>query len=222
MASQYPPPQGGPSQPMVLHNPAANFVENRGPQYHPALYTPGTVQYDPSLTRFEPLSPPNSMQISSNLMIPDVPAPSPRSTPGPINGMDCWAEVFPRAMKRLSEEEPEPRYGQEGKWGIRDLTVWRDVQARLDMAQRQYDHHHTSKDVGQFRRKLRDMMDKCTVPVQNTARIINVDLAKPVLGAVNILLDVSDLYREFQPVCQRVHVTKRKRHIAKQQRSGRR
>ena len=62
------------------------------------------------------------------------------------------------------------------------------------MAQRKYDYHYGPKTVGKFRRRLRDVMDKCSAPIQNAMKVDYVDMASLVVGEfVDILLDVSDL-----------------------------
>lgn len=195
MSGQGPP--GSSPQPFVLYTPAVDFIENRMSQYHEAFDTSG-FRYSPNRNQFVALAPPPGGVMQppgpSSLTVPYVPAaPEPRPTPGSINDMGFWGVVFPVAMRRLNEE-PLPRAGYQPQWGIRHLSVWRDVQAKLDMAQREYDFHHGSKNVGKFRRKLRDVLDKVTVPIQQAVGLIpDVDLASPVIGVVNMLLDVSGL-----------------------------
>ncbi|KAK7423574.1 hypothetical protein QQX98_001032 [Neonectria punicea] len=127
---------------------------------------------------------------------------APRPTPGSIKDMGFWNEVFPKAMKRLNEE-PEPQAGYQPEWGIRHLSVWHDVQAKLDMAQREYDFHRGSQNVGRFRRKLRDVLDRVTLPLQQGVALIpNLDMTSPVIGVVNVL---SDAYRQTAEVRETVN-----------------
>ena len=103
--------------------------------------------------------------------------------PTPVNDMDNWADVFPRAMARLRKEEPEPQAVAE--WGIRDLTTWKDVQGQLDKARNEYE-----KSTGKFERNLRQAFDEVTVRVKTFIVVIHVDMATPVVGVVGILIDV--------------------------------
>lgn len=123
---------------------------------------------------------------------PGVPIPpQPRPTPGFINNMDFWSEVFPEAMNRLNDEslpECEPYRSQ---CGIRHLSIWPNVQAKLDMARRDYDFHNGSQHFGKFRRKLRLGMDKAAVPLQQGMKLIpDIDTISPVISVISLLLDV--------------------------------
>jgi len=180
---------------LELTSPAADFIQNRLSSYHTAFDT-RHVRYDQMLRQFVAMEPPLSPplpplagQENLRLAVPQASAPSPRPPPVTTNEMQFWSDVFPKAMSRL-QLEPEPPKLAQSNWSIRSLVFWRDVQAKLDMAQRKYDHHF-GKQVGRFRRKLRDILDKCVVPLQQGVKLVpNVDLASPVVGVVNILLDV--------------------------------
>ncbi|KAK6857868.1 hypothetical protein PG995_005567 [Apiospora arundinis] len=116
--------------------------------------------------------------------------PQPRATPGSISDMGFWGEVFPEAMRRLNQE-PLPYSGlYQHQWGIRHLSIWPDVQAKLDMARREYDHYNGQQTVGKFRRKLRHALDKAAVPLQQGMKLVpDVEIASPVVGAIDLLLD---------------------------------
>ncbi|RYP66421.1 hypothetical protein DL771_007830 [Monosporascus sp. 5C6A] len=204
-------PQGpSPSSPapaFMLHTPAVDFIENRMSQYHPAFATNG-IRYSPTQSQFVPLAGPTAVVHvpgpSTLAPPPAAPAtPQPRPTPGSINDMGFWAEVFPEAMNRLNQE-PLPYSGPyQPQWGIRHLAVWRDVQAKLDMARRHYDFYNGQQNVGKFRRKLRSVMDKVAVPLQQGMRLIpNVDMATPVIGVIDLLLDA---YRQAAEVRETVN-----------------
>lgn len=182
-----------------LYSPAVDFIENRLPQYHPAFDT-RHVRFDPSQARFVPQMPPaTNVLVPQSLSAPMIIAPGvaplpqqlPRSAPGMINDMAFWQEIFPKAMELL-KTEPAPSSVTDPAWGIRLSTTWADVQAKLDVARQKYDFHYGSQHVGKFRRWVRSGLDNHTVNLQQGARLVpEVDIAKPVVGAIRVVLDVS-------------------------------
>lgn len=117
--------------------------------------------------------------------------PQSRPNPGLINDMDFWAEIFPEAMKFLNQD-PLPYGGlYQPQWGIRRLSLWCGVQAKLDMARKDYDFHNGQHQIGRYRRKMRGNMDKVAAPLQQGVKSIpHVDIAMPVIGVIDLLLDV--------------------------------
>ncbi|KAK8118089.1 uncharacterized protein PG998_006370 [Apiospora kogelbergensis] len=190
-----------------LQSPAVDFIENRGSDYHPALDST-LCRYSPTQRKFVPLVSPSAvMHIpgASSLapMLTGPGVPQPRPTPGSIGDMGFWGEVFPEAMRRL-KQEPLHYSGQgQSEWGIRHLQVWPDVQAKLDMARRDYEHFNGQPTVGKFRRKLRHAMDKAAVPLQQGIKLVpDIDIASPVVGAIDLLVDA---YRQAASVRETVN-----------------
>jgi hypothetical protein len=106
--------------------------------------------------------------------------------------MSFWEEVFPEAMNQLNQDPLPYRGPYQPQWGIRHLTVWRDVQAKLDMARQDYEFHIGQQQAGKFRRGMRRAMDKAGAPLQLGRKLIPLmDITSPVLGVVDLLLDVS-------------------------------
>ncbi|KAI0100560.1 hypothetical protein GGR51DRAFT_532420 [Nemania sp. FL0031] len=178
----------------VLHTPAVDFIENRMSQYHPAFDTSG-FRYSPTQSLFVPVTDPTVvMHVPSPLALVPPPTgptiPRPRPTPGSINEMGFWTEVFPRAMGKL-KQEPLPYSGPyQRQWGIRHLSAWHDVQAKLDMARKDYYFDNDPRHTGKFRRKLRLVADKAAVPIQQGMKLIpDIDVASPVIGVIGLLLD---------------------------------
>ncbi|KAI0457387.1 hypothetical protein F5B21DRAFT_93390 [Xylaria acuta] len=201
-ASQGPPPT------FVLHTPAVDFIENRMSEYHPAFDVSG-FRYSPTQSQFVALAGPTTVMhvAGPSTLAPPPTAPTPprpRPTPGSINNMDFWSEVFPEAMNRLGQEPlSDSSEAYRLQWGIRHLSVWPDVQAKLDMAQRDYDFRNGQQHVGKFRRKLRLVMDKASVPLQQGMKLIpDIDITSPVLGVINLLLDA---YRQAAEVRETVN-----------------
>lgn len=213
MADQSDPDTPSPGPSFRLYSPAVDFIENRLPQYHPAFDT-RHVHFDPSRGQFmaSALTPlqnhsmiPQSMSSSSLVVAPSTQAPSPQQLPRPatgaINGMVFWNEMFPLVMEKL-KLEPVPSSVTQSDWGIRHLSTWADVQAKLEMARRQYDFHFGSQHVGSFRRKARSLFDNHAVTLQQGTRLVpEVDMAKPIVGAIKVVLDVSVPAENTQLCC---------------------
>ncbi|KAI1748401.1 hypothetical protein F4782DRAFT_534505 [Xylaria castorea] len=201
-ASQGPPPA------FVLHTPAVDFIENRMSEYHPAFDVNG-FRYSPTQSQFVPLAGPTMHIASPSTLAPPPPPPAaltpprPRSTHGSINNMDFWTEVFPEAMSRLNQESMPESEVCGRQWGIRHLSVWPNVQAKLDMARRDYDFRNGQYHVGKFRRKLRLVMDKVVAPLQQGMKLIpHNDMISPVVSVIGLLLDA---YRQAAEVRETVN-----------------
>lgn len=185
------------------HPAAVDFAENELRNYHPA-FDSRYVQFDPSRGCFVPrsFSFENSLvpgNVSgSTLMVPSPPSPSQQATrpaPSLINEMSFWGEVFPKAMQML-REYPVPSSLDDSKWGIRRCSTWVEVQAQLDMARREYNFQHGSEHAGSFRRAVRNGLDRHSVTLKQASKFVpDVDIAKPVVGAIEVVLDVSQLRR---------------------------
>ncbi|KAJ8110804.1 hypothetical protein ONZ43_g5783 [Nemania bipapillata] len=178
----------------VLHTPAVDFIENRMTEYHSAFDTTG-FRYSPTQSQFIPDSTPVAVTHvpgpSTLAPLPASPAPpSPRPTSGSINDMSFWVGVFPEAMNRLNQD-PLPYSGPyQPQWGIRHLSAWPDVQAKLDMARKDYDFYNGPQKVGKFRRKLRLVADKASGPLQQGVKLIpDIDVASPVTSVISLVLD---------------------------------
>lgn len=178
-----------------LHTPTVDFIENRLPQYHPAFDT-RYVEFDASKARFVPSSTITLAPRGSpgTLITPGVhssPQESPRQVPGMLYDMTFWQELFPKAMDML-KADPKPKSAEDKSWGIRHLSTWADVQAKLDIALEKYDFHHGSQHVSKFRRWTRSGLDKYAVTLQQGAKLVpELDIAKPIIGAIRVVLDVS-------------------------------
>jgi hypothetical protein len=135
--------------------------------------------------------------------------------------MSFWEEVFPEAMNQLNQDPLPYRGPYQPQWGIRHLTVWRDVQAKLDMARQDYEFDIGQQQVGKFRRGMRRAMDKAGAPLQLGRKLIPLmDITSPVLGVVDLLLDVSTR-AEWHPTSNE-RDSPRTRHINRQPRSAKR
>ncbi|KAI1737675.1 hypothetical protein F4680DRAFT_427593 [Xylaria scruposa] len=198
----------GPLPTFVLHTPAVDFIENRMSEYHPAFDVSG-FRYSPTQNQFVPLSDshvasPSTLAAATAAAPPPAAPipPQPRSTPGSINDMDFWSEVFPEAMNRLIQESPSDSEVYGRQWGIRHLSAWPNVQAKLDMAHRDYDFRNDQR-VGKFRRKMRLAMDKVSAPLQQGMNLVpDIDIVSPVVSVICVLLDA---YRQAAEVRETVN-----------------
>ncbi|KAI0468397.1 hypothetical protein F4859DRAFT_490319 [Xylaria cf. heliscus] len=179
---------------VVFHTPAVDFIENRMPEYHPAFDVNG-FRYSPGQSRFVPLADRTTIMDAASPSTLSAPptaptSPQPRPPPSSISHMDFWAEVFPEAMSQLNREPLPHRGPYQPQWGIRHLSTWPNVQAKLDMAWRDYGFHNGQQHVGKFRRKFRLAMDKVTAPLQQGVNLIpDIDVVSPVTGVISLLLD---------------------------------
>lgn len=174
-----------------LISPAVDFIENRMPQYHEAFDTRG-FRYSPDQNQFVALATSTAMSRSANLLsASQISSPPARPSPSSINDMSFWSEVLPQAMKRLNEE-PLPKGGYHSEWGIRHSSTWHDIQAKLDIARREYEFRHSPELIGKLRRKLREGSDQVIVPLQQGVQLIpNMDMTSPVIGVMKLVLGVS-------------------------------
>ncbi|KAK2054093.1 hypothetical protein LY76DRAFT_597262 [Colletotrichum caudatum] len=192
-----------------LHSPAVDFIENRLHQYHPA-FDARYVQFSPSQGQFVPRWPvlsdsslPQGIMTAtmagSDLL--SLPRQSPRPTPSAVNDMLFWHEIFPRAMEILNTDTSSCEI-KDTAWKIRHLSTWADVQETLTRAQQRYDFYSGPEKVGRFRRKIRNVLDDNTVKLQQISRLVpEVDIAKPVIGAIKVVLDA---YRQVSEVREEV------------------
>ncbi|KAK8045967.1 hypothetical protein PG996_014031 [Apiospora saccharicola] len=192
---------------LVFHTPAVDFIENRSHEYHRA-FDSTVCRCSPTQNKFVPLSGASTivprLDLSSMTVMPPGPIlPQPRPNPSPIGDMSFWAEVFPEAMKRLNDE-PQPYHGRYRlQWSIRDFIEWQQVQEKLDMARREYDHFNGHQQIGKFRRKLRGAMDKSVQPLKQAMKLVpDIEIASPVVGAIELLVDA---YRQAATVRETVN-----------------
>lgn len=184
--------------------PAVDFIENRLPSYHPAFNT-GQALFDSSQGRFVALSP---LLARMNGTVDLVPLPSgelgqaaafsaqqhlPRPAACDVIDMPFWRDILPRAMKMIEVEEiPCPI--TKTCWAIRHFSTWEDIQDQLQAARRHYDFSDGDKHFGRARHMMRNVLDKHVATLQQGARLVpEIDVAKPVVGAIKLVLDVSQI-----------------------------
>jgi hypothetical protein len=105
--------------------------------------------------------------------------------------MNFWIAAFPEAMVELSKTEAF-KQGHLSDWGIGRCSNWPALQAKLDLARREYEYYHDPQHVGRFRRKVRGALDKSVVPLEQIVKgVPSLDVTSPIISIANALLDVS-------------------------------
>lgn len=167
----------------------AHFIKKHLPAHHPMFIDP-PVRRDAVSGRYVP-----QLQIDgvadSSLASPTTPRPRPELTD--YNAMVFWANVFPDAMTELKTTTEEPKGRSDTSWSIRNKWEWVAVYEVLEDARNKY------KDEGGkmgLLRKVRRKFADNVAPVASVASIASKVVpestgATPVLGAVEVLLDVS-------------------------------
>ncbi|RMJ09198.1 hypothetical protein CDV36_011189 [Fusarium kuroshium] len=98
-------------------------------------------------------------------------------------------EIFPSAIELLNNKDPtQSKYGEE--WGIRHLTKWQDVEAKLEKARQVYDFETGSQNVGKVYKKVRGLTDDHHVIAQQATELVpNSKIATPIISVINLMVD---------------------------------
>ncbi|KAM0424977.1 hypothetical protein ACHAPT_009778 [Fusarium lateritium] len=116
--------------------------------------------------------------------------------------MKFWDEIFPSAMELLNSG-PQTETNYDVEWGIRHLSKWQHVEAKLEKARQVYDFETGSQHVGKVRRKVRSLMDDHHVLAQQAVKVVpNSEIATPIVGAINLMVDA---YSKASQVRQEVN-----------------
>jgi hypothetical protein len=144
------------------------------------------VRLDAASGRYVP-----QLQIDDVPDSPTLPRPRPELTD--YNAMVFWASVFPDAMAELKTTIEEPKGRSDTSWSIRNKWEWVAVYEVLESARSKYEDE--AGKMGLLRRVRRKFADNIA-PVAGVVSIASKVVpdssgATPVLGAVEVLLDVS-------------------------------
>lgn len=175
---------------------AVSFIDNRLPNHHPAFANP-LVQFDSMSGRYVPteqgfVQQPSGVVISSasNALLDDEGIP-PRPEWTNICAMNFWNAIFPTAMDQL-RSMIEPKGRARTVFDIRNKKDWEMIYDTLEQARNKYQGE--GGPVGwlrKVRRKGADNLAPVGVVVKAASKMAPSDpYATPILGAVEMLLDV--------------------------------
>ncbi|KAJ3548882.1 hypothetical protein NM208_g781 [Fusarium decemcellulare] len=194
------------------------FIDNHLAEHHPA-FAGSMVMFDPMAGQYVPnnqdvisTAPDGDPVASSNSAAGQFTANSfpPRPTWTDTAAMKFWESIFPEAMVKLAEET-EPNSKLDPTFNIRKKTDWDSVYDTLQAARVRYQEQ--GGKVGWLRKVRRRIADNIT-PGAEVARIAstvtpNDPYSTPVLGTVQVLLDVSPTQTMFEE-CVDVDIVKSK------------
>lgn len=98
-------------------------------------------------------------------------------------------------MDRLKETKEAPSREEKG-FSIRKAKAWKDVEEALAKAREEYEYFGPNgsrrrKFFGKIKKRGRDLGDIAAGPVKQIVKVVpSNDIASPVLGAVNLLMNV--------------------------------
>jgi len=187
------------SVPSLGHQPATvDFIDNHLQKYHPAFVNP-PVRYDPMSGQYVPNSQPLVPRPNNGALVASAPYNDllPRPAWTNTNAMQFWNGIFPEAMTRF-RSTTEPKGLSQTAYRIRDKHDWDAVYDMLEAARTKYQQE--GGPVGWLRKVRRKVADNIT-PVAEAAKIAskiapNNLFATPVLGTVEVLLDVRRAHRK--------------------------
>lgn len=178
---------------------SVDFIDNRLARHHRAFVNP-PVYYDPMSGQYKY----NSLASASaqNHGVPTTPGTSAvalqnndglpaRPTWTTTSAMHIWNEIFPQAMDRF-RSTPGLKGGSKPDYNIRDKDNWDAVYDRLMEARAVYKMKGGVVGLLQkVRRKVADSVGPAVEIAHAASKIApNDPYATPVLGAVEVVLDV--------------------------------
>ncbi|KAF2621313.1 hypothetical protein BU25DRAFT_463806 [Macroventuria anomochaeta] len=167
--------------------------------YHPA-FSPQHVRWSPSQGQFiaHPTQQHTAVALPNRTTL-DVPSrPGPRPRPGLIDEMKFWENAFPAAMQQLANT-PEPQYGTklQDQWSIRRTKTWANVQAKLEMAHRDYNFSFQGQHTQRFRQTMRRVADKVAPYLSQGLKVVpDSEFTRPVINVLGFVLDA------YQKACE--------------------
>jgi hypothetical protein len=157
------------------------FIDNQLPKHHNFFMSP-PVHYDLTAGEYVP----NMPKGKDSVALMSRPAPT------NINAMKFWEDIFPKAMAELNAT-PEPKRRSETIYNIRDKCSWDAVYGSLQEARLKYENGEgpTSK-IREGWRKVATTIAPLGAVVKIASKVVpDNTCATPVLGALQVLLDVS-------------------------------
>lgn len=176
-----------------LQPPSVDFIDNRLPTIHD-VFKHSDVHYDPVLQKYvqtQSITDADGLDAGKNRDNNQA-LVQPNYTFGDIGESEkFWGLIFPDAIRKFIEEYPnEPKQRDKSGYSIRTQTTWNGVNEQLHKAREVYDG--TKQGFrGRCKRVFRKIGDNTVEPAQNIIRVIpDIDYVSPILGAVQLLLNV--------------------------------
>lgn len=174
-----------------LQPPSVDFIDNRLPLIHKAFTFPW-IGYDRKIGRYLPKELDSADVFQQNdaaLMNRDgeVPTGQPIQPNVPAT-MTFWNDIFDPSMgmfKSLHPKQPQRRVKDGSNYSIREKTAWEQVYTQLEKALERY-------VGGRYKKYRRLGGDHVTRVAKLGVKVApSSDITTPILGAVQIILDVS-------------------------------
>lgn len=174
-----------------LQPPSVDFIDNRLPLIHKAFTFPW-IGYDRQVGRYLPKELSSADVIQQNeaaLMDRDGEEPTGQPIQPDVPAtMTFWNVIFDQSMgtfKSLHPKKPQGRVKDGFNYSIREKTAWEQVYTQLEKALERY-------VGGMYKRYRRLVGDHVTRVAKLGVKVApSSDITTPILGAVQIILDVS-------------------------------
>lgn len=174
-----------------LQPPSVDFIDNRLPLIHKAFTFPW-IGYDRKIGRYLPKQLDSADIIHHNdaaLMDRDGEEPTGQLIqPNVTAPMTFWNDIFDPSMgmfKSLHPKQPHGRIKDGFNYSIREKTAWEQVYPQLEKALERY-------VGGRYKKYRRLVGDHVTRVAKLGVKVApSSDITTPILGAVQIILDVS-------------------------------
>ncbi|KAI7778283.1 hypothetical protein LA080_002391 [Diaporthe eres] len=180
-------------------SPAVDFIDERLPQHDPAFANAPSV-FDNASGRYLPVLPDQVHQgVAGQSTITGL-ALRPQTPSGQVaildqthqdiefQSMRFWNDIFAEAMQILLSKAEEPKILTKLGGGIRNVSGWGGICARLNEAQVAYTNEEGTSGV--LKRMRRKVADNISQPATHVAKMVpDIDpWTTPVVGTIGLLL----------------------------------
>ena len=133
--------------------------------------------------------------------MPRCSQPTSRQLPPKVEDMKFWGPMWPKAMSRLRKTAEASGRKDKG-FSIREAKTWEDITNVINRAHEEYvglvQGH--SNIGGRAKHLFRSSGERVATPLQQITKVLpNHPIATPVLGAVNLLMNVRCLRLKYPP-----------------------
>lgn len=180
--------------PIHLQPPSVDFIDNQLPQHH-GVFRNTNAHFDHMLQRYvsDTTSSNDQALVESDANGEATNELAPLCQMGDVGDPEkFWGLVFTDAMTAFVTKYPnEPDGISKLGYSIRSQTTWKGINDQLHKARQVYDGSQ-KQFRGWCKRTMRKIGDNAAEPATNIISLIpNIEYVSPVLGAVQLLLNVS-------------------------------